>query len=91
MMKTNSKVRIKSKKWYDSLKDGSGMISGNKIPLGFNNSMSSFCGKVATIVGAGKIYWDGKTLTYYRIDLDQSRWKWADDMFDTTHKGIEIE
>jgi len=88
-----SKVRIKDKKWYESMKEADGMIPSSKVCLGFNEDMAIYCGKIATITSVEKLLrWnDDKNITYYRIDLDQSGWKWVDDMFDTTHKGIEIE
>lgn len=87
-----SKVRIKNKKWYESMKNYIGIIlPSDKVSLVFNKEMAKYCGKIVTIIEDEMIRLDCGIINYYRIDLDGSRWKWSDDMFDTIYKGIEIE
>lgn len=47
-----------------------------------NDSMVLFGGQIATITSI--------TSTGYRINLDNSRWNWMDDMFNGKVKGIDI-
>lgn len=71
--KVGDKVRIKSKEWYENNKDkdcDGDILCGDVY---FMSNMKDYCGKTATITEAKK---------HYRIDLDNGRWCWSDELFE---------
>lgn len=71
--KIGDKVKIKSLDWYNTNKDGFGLIFCNNIC--FDEKMIEFCGKTVTIVAQR----DNK---YYYIMEDNCLSFWSEDMFE---------
>lgn len=69
--KVGDRVRIKSREWYEKNKNIYGDIFfGDAF---FTAAMHRYCGNVATIASADRIY---------RLDIDNSEWVWTDEMFE---------
>lgn len=69
--KVGDRVRIKSREWYENNKNICGDIfCGDTL---FLSAMHRYCGNVATITSVGGIY---------RLDIDNSKWGWSDEMFE---------
>ncbi len=71
--KAGDKVKIKSLDWYNTNKDGFGLIFCNNIC--FDEKMVEFCGKTVTIVAQR----DNK---YYYIKEDNCLSFWSEDMIE---------
>ena len=71
--KVGDKVRIKSLDWYNTNKDGFGLIFCNHIC--FDEKMTEFCGKTVTIAAQR----DNK---YYFISEDNCLSFWSEDMIE---------
>lgn len=69
--KVGDKVRIKSREWYEKNKNISGnILFGDTL---FIAAMHRYCGNIATITSVGDIY---------RIDIDNGKWGWTDEMLE---------
>ena len=74
--KVGDKVRIKSFDWYNENKDyGKGIIYFEHS-FDFTESMSKYCGQIATITHIIEKYDE------YKINLDQGYYAWTDKMFE---------
>lgn len=74
--KVGDKVRIKSFDWYNENKDyGEGIIYFEHS-FDFTESMSKYCGQIATITHIIEKYDE------YKINLDQGYYAWTDKMFE---------
>ena len=79
--KVGDKVVIKTLDWYDFHADGNGNILLHSDSSGeayFNKKMSEYCGKEATIISIEKL---PNNYYFYRIDVDNKRFLWMDEMF----------
>jgi hypothetical protein len=65
-------VKIKSLEIVRKVKN-----RGYDFPAGFNNSMESYCGKVATVKRVGYCAWG----EVYYLDIDNECWQWTAHMF----------
>jgi len=88
--RVGDKVRIKNKKWYDSLKNYSGEINGDIVAFGFNIEMSRYCGMVGIITKAIDTFYRDKKRKKYFLDIDHGQWNWSECMFDL-YNILEIE
>jgi hypothetical protein len=89
--RVGDKVRIKSKKWYDSLKNRDGIIDGEIVAFGFNTYMAKLCGKIGIITDVVNTNYCGKRIKKYFLDIDDGWWKWSEGMFDLNKNMLEIE
>ena len=89
--RVGDKVRIKNKKWYDSLKNRNNYIDSGKVAFGFNFDMSRYCGRVGIITRAIDCNYCGKKRKKYFLDIDYERWSWSEGMFDLNKNILEIE
>lgn len=89
--RVGQKVRIKSKKWYDSLKNYNGDITSDKVTFGFNTDMAKLCGKIGIITDAIDTFYRDKFVKKYFLDIDDGKWKWSEDMFDLNNNMLELE
>ena len=71
--KPGDKVKIKSLEWYNTNKDGYGVIFCNHIC--FDEKMTKFCGKTVTIVAQ-------RNEKYYFIMEDNCLSFWSEDMIE---------
>lgn len=75
--KIGDKVKIKSKEWYEKNKNISGDIyCGDTL---FLAAMHRYCGNIATITSVGSIY---------RLDIDNGKWGWADEMLEDDESQV---
>lgn len=72
--RVGDKVRIKSKKWYDNLKNRNSYIDSDKVAFGFNFDMSRYCGRVGIITRAIDCSYCGEKRKKYFLDIDNGHW-----------------
>lgn len=89
--RVGNKVHIKSKKWYNSLKNYIGRIDSEIVDFGFNIEMSAYCGKIGTITKVINITYHGKKVKKYKLNLDGEEWSWSEGMFDSYKNMLDIE
>jgi hypothetical protein len=77
-IKKGSKVRIRSKRWYDRHKDFNGMVTS--VPFHFIEDMAQYCGKEATVVAVGQKNCGGWRPSY-DLDIDGGSYNWSAEMF----------
>lgn len=85
------KIRIKNRKWYNSLKDEFGNISNKIVDFGFNIDMAKFCGKIGIITDAINTTYRNKKIVKYFLDIDDEYWQWSEGMFESNNNILEIE
>lgn len=71
--RVGDQVKIKSLKIVKEVKN-----RGYDFPAGFNNSMETYCGKVATVKRVGYCAWG----EVYYLDIDNGIWQWTSHMFE---------
>lgn len=88
--KVGDKVKIRSLKWYNALRDFD-ILASVKFDNGalFTGEMSSYCGKIATITELFKFHdidIEGRCVEtgkyFYKIDLDEGRHPYIDEMLE---------
>ena len=89
--RVGDKIRIKSKKWYNSLKNFIGSIDSEIVDFGFNIYMSKQCGKIGIITNVVDTIYRGKKIKKYFLNLDDGMWTWGKDMFEPYKNMLEIE
>lgn len=78
--KVGDRVKIKSLDWYNDNANNEMIVRKQQSSVYFTKYMSSFCGKISTIIG-----------TYpfsYKLDLDKGDCGWLDWMFED---GFEVQ
>lgn len=88
--RVGQKVYIKNKKWYNSLKNYNGDIASDKVIFGFNSYMSKYCGRIGIITDIVNTRYCGKFVKKYFLDIDDGKWKWSEDMFESSNM-LELE
>lgn len=83
--KVGDKVRIKSIDWYNKNKDMNNWVSMKYSTKVFNLGMSRLCGMTATILSIQEEFGS------YKIDRDNARFFWTDEMFDETYNENKME
>ena len=81
--KVGDKVRIKSIDWYNQNKDKDGFLILENSMVIFLPYMVRYLGKFATITSIEDMG--------YKIDIDDGRYLWTDEMFDETYKDNKME
>lgn len=89
--RVGDKVRIKSSKWYNSLKRTDGNIDSKSVDFGFNTDMAKLCGKIGIITDAIDTNYRDKKIKKYFLDIDGGEWSWSEDMFEPNNNILEIE
>lgn len=89
--RVGGKVRIKNRKWYNSLKSLNGIINGAIIAFGFNTDMAKQCGKIGIITNIFDTSYRGKIVKKYFLNIDGGEWSWSEDMFEPNNNILEIE
>ena len=75
-------VIIKSKDWYEANKEKDGYIHFTETSVGFTKHMSEFCGKVTTVR-------EVTPQDTYRLDIDDGKYYWHDEMLQYTEEPVE--
>lgn len=88
--RVGDKVRIKSRKWYNSL-NRNGIIDSEIVAFGFNTDMSKQCGRIGIITRVIDCNYRGKKRKKYFLNIDSGRWSWNEEMFDLNKNTLEIE
>lgn len=81
--KVGDKVRIKSIDWYNENKDYDKGIIYFEESFDFTESMSKYCGQIATITYIIEKYDE------YKINLDHGYYAWTYEMFEGLVKEVE--
>lgn len=81
--KVGDKVRIKSIDWYNENKDYDKGIIYFEESFDFTESMSKYCGQIATITHIIEKYDE------YKINLDHGYYAWTYEMFEGLVKEVE--
>lgn len=74
--KKNSKVKIKSKAWYNAKKNSHGFAETGIC--GFSKDMAEWCGQEMTI---SKVIKDEDGSIYYKMIEDNGKFSWDENMF----------
>lgn len=74
--KKNSKVKIKSKAWYNAKKNSHGFAETGIC--GFCQDMSAWCGLEMTV---SKVIKDDDGSIYYKMVEDSGKYSWDENMF----------